>query len=366
MHQIHVSNKVISREAPCFIIVEAGVNHVLEKEDLERIGAASSLDVAYKLVDAAKQAGADAIKFQSFTAKGLQFKGTKKPQYQLATSGTDEQLSYYDMIKKLETTEEDQIKIAKYCREKGIIFFSTPYDNQSVDFLDERINVPLYKLASIELQNHLFLRYVASKGKPIILSTGLGDLDAVKEAVSIARHEGFANRLIILQCTSNYPTLAKDINLNVIKTYQKEFPDVLVGLSDHSPSYIASIGAVALGGVVLEKHFTLDKTFVGPDHQASLDPKELFEWVKAVREIEASMGSTKKEVAEVEKRNESMRKFLVMKPQKAGTIIEEDMLLAMRAGSGILPVDMNLRRIIGKKLKDDVAELMPLEWNMIE
>ena len=365
MHQIQVGNKVISHEAPCFIIVEAGVNHVLEKADLQRIGATSPLDVAFKLVDAAKQAGADAVKFQSFTAEGLQFKGTKKPQYQLATSGTDEQLSYYNMIKKLETTEEDQIKIAKYCEKKDIIFFSTPYDNESVDFLHERINVPLYKLASIELRNHLFLRYVASKGKPIVLSTGLGDIDDVKEVVSIARQEGFANRLIILQCTSNYPTLAKDINLNVIKTYQKEFPDVLVGLSDHSPTYIASIGAVAIGAVALEKHFTLDKTFVGPDHLASLDPQELSEWVMAVREIEASMGSAKKIVTDVEKRNESMRKFLVMKPQKAGTTIKEDMLLAMRTGSGILPVDKNLKQILGKKLKDDVVELMPLEWNMI-
>ncbi len=366
MHQIKIGDKVISKDAPCFIIAEAGVNHVLEKNDLHRIGATSSLEVAYRLVDAAKEAGADAIKFQSFTADNLQYKGTKKPGYQLATSGSDDDLSYYDMIKKLETSKEDQVKIAGYCKKKGIIFFSTPYDNESVDFLDATIGVPLFKLASIELLNHLFFRYVAKKGKPIIISTGLGNMEDVRAVMNIARTEGFADRLVLLQCTSNYPTLAKDVHLNVLKTYQLEFPDVLVGLSDHSPTFIASIGATALGAVVLEKHFTLDKTFTGPDHSSSLDPKELREWIHAVREIEASMGAAQKHITDVEKKNATMRKYLVIADQKRGTVIEEHMLKAMRTGTGILPVDNNIKRIIGKRLKEDVPEPAPLRWDMLE
>lgn len=366
MNSIQIESRSISAESPCFIIAEAGVNHVLEPEDLQKVGAASPLEVAFKLIDAAAEAGADAVKFQSFTAEGLQYKGTKKPEYQLATSGSDEELNYFDMIQKLETSKDDQIKIAEYCKEKGIIFLSTPYDNESADFLADTINVPIFKLASIELNNHLFLRYVASKGKPLIQSTGLGNMDDVRKVVSIARRDGFVDRLILLQCTSNYPTLPKDVHLNVMKTYQKEFPDMLIGLSDHSPTFTASIGAVALGAVVLEKHFTLDKTFTGPDHSSSLDPKELIEWTTVVREMEASMGSGVKRVTDVEKKNASMRKYLVITPQQAGTVIEERMLKAMRTGEGILPVDQNLEKIIGKRLISDVDELKPLQWEMIE
>lgn len=362
---IEIGNKLIGENQPCFIIVEAGVNHALESDDLKRSGAKSTLEVAFRMVDAAAEAKADAIKFQSFSTGRVIFRTARKPGYQVSNVGSDEEISYFNLIKGLETSKEDQTKIANYCKKKGIIFFSTPYDNESADFLDEEINVPLFKLASIELNNHLFLRYVAKKGKPLILSTGLSSIDDVRTAVKIAREEGFANRLVLLQCTSDYPTKPEEINLNVIKAYMKEFPDILIGFSDHRRSFTASIGAVALGAVAVEKHFTLDKTFKGPDHSSSLDKKGLCEWISRIRELEASMGSYEKKVTEGEKRNETMRKYIVITPQKSGTIIEESMLKPMRTGEGILPVDKNLKKIVGKTLKIDVDELMPLSWEMI-
>ncbi len=366
MGKIKIGNKLIGKGQPCFIIAEAGVNHILEPEDLKKIGAASALEVAFRLVDSAKEAGADAIKFQSIIAKNLQYQGTKKPQYQVDNVGNDDEISYFDMLKGLETTKEDQLKIAEYCKNKGIMFLSTPYDKESADFLDKEIGVPLFKLASIELNNHLFVNYVAKKGKPMIISTGLSSMDDVVNAVETAKKQGYADRIILLQCTSDYPAKADEINLNVLKTYKKTFPDMLFGFSDHSPTDTASIGAVAIGAVVVEKHFTLDKNSKGPDHSSSLDAAELKEWVRHVREIEKATGLYEKKITESEKRNLSMKKYIVITPQKKGSIIEEGMLDAMRTGSGIAPTSDNITKIIGKKLKQDIKEVMPLTWDILE
>ncbi len=363
---MNIGDRKIGSGEKCFIMVDIGVNHILEPEDLQKTGLNSPLEVAFKLVDAAKEAGVDAVKFQSFKAEKLQLKGTKKPEYQNKAVGTDEEVNYFNLIKNLETSEEDQVKIANYCKENNIMFLSTPYDNDSVDFLDETIKVPAFKLASIELKNHLFFRYLAKKNKPIILSTGLGDLDDVKEIIRIAKEENITDKLILLQCTSNYPTPAEEINLNVLKTYLKEFPEITFGLSDHSPTEIPSLGAIAIGANLVEKHFTLDKNFKGPDHAASLNPEEVRSWVSNIREMEESMGSYKKEVTNIEKGNYSMKKFLVIKPQPAGSLITEDSLETMRTGEGIEPVDNNLKDIIGKKLKGEIKELTPLTREMIE
>jgi N,N'-diacetyllegionaminate synthase len=368
---IVINNKKIGNRCKednnCFIIAEIGVNHILEQDDMAEIGAKTPLEVAFKMIDAAKEAGVDAVKFQSFKAENLQFKGTKKPAYQNDTiDSTKEEKDYYKLIKSLETTNEDQIKIADYCKEKGIIFFSTPYDYESTDFLNNVINVPLFKLASIESNNHLFIRYVAKKGKPILLSTGLSDMENIRHIIEIARKDGFSKKLVILQCTSNYPTKPKDINLNVLKTYMKEFPDIQFGFSDHSQDDTASIGAVAIGAVVVEKHFTLNKNFKGPDHAASLETENLKKWVNNIRNIEISMGSYKKSITDVERNNMTMMKYLVITPQKKGTIINENMLKTMRTGNGILPIDNNLEKVIGKKINKDINELTPLTWDMIE
>jgi sialic acid synthase SpsE len=270
------------------------------------------------------------------------------------------------MLKNLETSRNDQIKISDYCKKKRIMFLSTPYDKESADFLDKVIDVPMFKLASIELNNHIFIRYIAKKGKPFLLSTGLSTMDDVRNVVKIAKKEGFVDRMILLQCTSDYPAKTKYLNLNVLKTYMKEFPDMLFGFSDHSSTDIASVGAVAIGAAIVEKHFTLDKSFKGPDHSSSLDVDGLKEWVAHIREIEASMGSYEKKITKAEKGNKSMRKYLVITPQKRGTIIQENMLRTMRTGEGVLPIDKNLKDIVGKKLKKEIKKSKPFSWDMIK
>lgn len=357
---LKVGDKIIGKD--CFVIAEIGVNHIISKKEMADIGLKSALEVAFLMIDTAKKAGVDAVKFQSFKAENLQLKNVNKPSYQQTSKSQD---SYYEMIKSLETSKENQIKIADYCRENDIIFLSTPYDKESVDFLDEKIGVEAFKLASIELNNHLFTKYVASKEKPMFMSTGLSSMKDVESAVKVARENHYVDRIVLLQCTSDYPAKPKEINLNVLKTYQKKFPDIVLGFSDHSPTDTASIGAVALGAKVLEKHFTLNKEYTGPDHAASLEPQELTSWVSKVREIEKAMGSYQKNLSSSEKENISMRKYLVIKPLEIGYVITEESLTAMRTGKGILPTQKNLKNIIGRKLKKEVKELEIFDWDMV-
>lgn len=386
--EIKIGKKIVGKGHPCFIIAEAGVNHKIAGDTSQQ-----SLERAYEMVEVAKEAGCDAIKFQTFKTEKLQLKNIPKPGYQDRNLGQD--IDYFNVLKALETSEKDQIKIAQYCQSKGIIFLSTPYDNDSADFL-ENLSVPAFKTASIELTNHLFLRYIAKKGKPVFLSTGLSDLEKVKKAVAVFDSEGMKNNLMIFQCTANYPTEYEDINLRVLTRYLQEF-DLICGLSDHSRDDMASIGAVALGGLILEKHFTLDKNFSGPDHSASLNPDEVKQWVKHVREVEdfikknnekigedilkayietvdyinlqdmeKCLGSAEKQTTEAEMDNKQMMKFLVIKPAKTGTIINYKHLRAMRTGGeGILALDENLEKIVGKKLKKTINKTKRFTWDMI-
>lgn len=381
MKSIKLGNKCIGQGNPVFIIAEAGVNHN------------QRLDLAFKLVDAAIEAGADAVKFQTFKTEKLQLKGIKKPGYQDRNVGN---VDYFKLIKGLEMSFVDQKKIADYCKEKGIMFLSTAYEEESADFLDS-LGVPAHKMASIELTNHLFLRDIAKRGKPVFVSTGLADIDKVADAVRIFKEEGMKDNLMLFQCTSNYPTLYKDINLRVIPDYIKRF-DVICGLSDHSPDDIASVGAVALGGLILEKHFTLDKTLPGPDHSSSLEPDELRQWVEHVRDVESFMaenpslkgedllkayvdsvdhirwedmevclGSAEKKLTAGEEGNAQMKKYIVIRPAKAGTEVTRELLTGMRTGGvGVEPLDRNIDRILGKRLKKDVFELKTFSWDMIE
>jgi len=364
MLSLKLGKKNIGKNKSCFIIAEVGVNHILEKVDLENLGLNSALHVAFEMIDVAIEAKVDAIKFQSFTAKNLQFQGTLKPKYQQDNESINE--SYYDLIKKYETSLKNQIEIANYCKKKGILFISTPYDFESAEFLNNIIKVPFFKLASLELNNHLFIKRIAKFGKPIILSTGLSSFEDVLDTINMAKKEGFIDRLILLQCTSDYPSKLEEINLNVIKTYYQKFPDMLFGFSDHCQSNIASLGAVALGAVILEKHFTLNKDFLGPDHRASLNPKELRNWVKEVRELELCLGSYKKSLTKSEMRNVSMKKYLVVHPMKKNEIIKEKNLSAMRTGSGVLPKHLNLEKIINRSLKYDITKKTPFKWDMVE
>ncbi|MCW7999959.1 N-acetylneuraminate synthase, partial [Clostridium sp. cpc1] len=256
-----------------FIIAEAGVNHN------------GNIDIAKKLVDAAVEAGVDAIKFQSFKAGNLVTKSAKKAEYQKETTGNGNQ---FEMLKKLELSYKEHIILKKYCEEKGIMFISTPFDFESADLL-EKLNIPLYKISSGDLTNIPLLKYIAKFNKPMIVSTGMANLGEVEIAVNAIK-EGGNDKITLLHCTSNYPTACEDVNLNAILTLKNAFK-LPVGYSDHTIGIEIPIGAVAMGTKVIEKHFTLDKNMEGPDHRASLEPNELKEMVKNIRNIEKAFGN---------------------------------------------------------------------------
>jgi len=342
-----IGSKKIGPSNPVFIIAEAGVNHN------------NKLSLAYKMIDIAKKYGADAIKFQSFITENMQLKESKKPRYQKKLPW-----SYYEQLKKSESSFDFQKKLINYCKKKKIIFLSTPYDEESVDFLI-KMKVPALKISASDTTNHLFLKYVAKQNKPIILSTGLSTLSDVDKSVKLLKKLKIKNNLVLLQTTSNYPTPNQDVNLRVISLYSKHY-DLPVGLSDHTPDYIASLGAVAMGACVLEKHFTLDKNFSGPDQSSSLDPKEFKNWIEKVRSMEVILGNEQKSITNSEKENLTMRKIIVIGPAKKGTKITQNLLKAKRGKShGILPMEENIKKILGKKLKKDLTIESQFNWNMI-
>jgi len=290
----------------------------------------------------------------------LLLKNSKKPHYQKKIKN----LSYYQILKKLEPSFDDQEKIFNYCRKKSIIFLSTPYDSESLDFLI-KLGVPAIKISSSDLTNHLLLEKVVRKRKPIILSTGLSNLKEVDLTFDFLTRNRMKNKLIILQTTSDYPTKFDEVNLLVIKEYKKRY-GIPVGLSDHTTDYLASIGAIALGANVVEKHFTLDKSMKGPDHKASLSPIEFKNWIKKIREMELLMGSNRKKITQSELQNIAMKKVLVINPAKKGTIITKKLLEAKRGErNGILPLSTNIKRIMGKKLLRDIKEPTSFTWKMI-
>ncbi len=342
-----IGSKEIGPTSPVFIIAEAGVNHN------------NNLSLAFKMIDLAAKSGANAIKFQSFITDNMQLKESKKPRYQKKLPW-----SYYEQLKKSESTFDFQKKLIQQCKKKKILFLSTPYDEESVDFL-VNMKVPAFKISASDTTNHLFLKYVARQNKPIILSTGLSTFDDVDKTMTLLKKLKIKNKLILLQTTSDYPTPNEDVNLRVIPEYIKRY-NVLVGLSDHTPDYIASLGAVAMGACVLEKHFTLDKKLDGPDQSSSLDPIEFKNWIKKVRTMEVILGDKNKSITNSEKDNLTMRKILVIKPAQKNTKITKNLILAKRGNiRGILPLEENINKIIGKKLKRSISLESQFNWNMI-
>lgn len=332
-----------------FIIAEAGVNHNGE------------LDMALELVREAKKAGADCVKFQTFKADRVVTKNAPKAAYQLLTTPASE--SQIEMLAKLELSGADYIDIMELCDKEEILFLSTAYNIEDADFLD-KLNVPSFKIASGQIIELLFLQHVARKGKPIILSTGMATLAEVDEAVRAIRGAG-NNDIVLLQCTTNYPSRVEDANLRVIPTLRDSF-DVKVGYSDHTQSSTACIAAVALGAQVIEKHFTLDKSLPGPDHSSSADPEEFAGLVRLIRETEAVLGSSLKEPTEIEKQNAvGMRRSIVAKEFiPAGSRITEEMITFKRPATGINP--SLISEVIGSKAKYDIAPDTMISWNDIE
>jgi len=319
-----------------FIIAEAGVNHN------------GNIKLAKKLVDAAQSAGADAVKFQTFKAANLVSKVAQKADYQKESTETSE--SQLDMLKKLELSFAEFKELDKYCKEKGILFLSTPFDLESIDFLAS-MEVPIYKVPSGEITNLPYLIKIAKTGKPVIISTGMSNLEEVGLTLEVLRDHG-AGTITLLHCNTQYPTPFEDANLKAMLTLQERF-GYAIGYSDHTLGIEASLAAVALGAKVIEKHFTLDKSMDGPDHKASLDPQELKAMVTAIRNVEVALGDGIKQVSKSEKPNKEVaRKSIVAKRDiLKGETLTEDNLTVKRPGHGISP--LKWFEVLGSKATRD-------------
>lgn len=336
---INIGEKLIGINQPVFIIAEAGVNHN------------GDFNLAKQLVIESQKAGADCVKFQTFRAEKLVTESSPKVTYQLQV--TDPCESQKKMLEGLELTPEQHKELLKLCNEVDIIFLSTPYNFSDIDSLEE-LGVPAYKLASMHLTELPMIEYVAKKNKPIFLSTGMSTVDEIVAAVQMSRNQGNDN-LILLQCTTNYPTPIKDANLLAIRTIREQ-TDMPVGYSDHTAGIDASVLAVGVGACVIEKHFTLDKNWSGPDHFSSADPKEFAEMVKRIREAEIMLGSGKKTIADSEKANIfGMRRSLVATEFiPKGTKIQLHMIDFKRPAGGLNP--NYYYRIIGAIAKTDIQK----------
>jgi N-acetylneuraminate synthase len=298
------------------------------------------------LVDVAVQAGADAVKFQTFKAERLATPDAPKAEYQLRNNGASE--SQYEMLQRLELSQEAHRDLMTYCSERGILFMSTPFDEESADFLDQ-LGVAVFKLPSGEITNLPFIRHVARKGKPLIVSTGMAYLSEVEIAVESIKSAGNP-AFILLHCVSNYPAEERDVNLRAMQTMQATF-NVPVGYSDHTLGIEVALAAVALGASVIEKHFTLSRDLPGPDHRASLEPAELSAMVRGIRVVEASLGHGRKEPAasEAEVAAVARRSLVAACDIPAGTELTEDLVAVRRPGTG-LPATM-LSQIVGRTLR---------------
>ena len=346
---IQVGDKSIGAGAPVFVIAEAGVNHN------------GDLEMAKRLIDVAIKAGADAVKFQTFKAETLVTPTAPKAEYQTQTTPVDE--SQVEMLRKLELSNEDHDELSAYCRRTGILFLSTPFDEDSADLLDA-LSVPLFKISSGDLTNTPLLEHVAKKRKPVILSTGMADLAEVRDAVETLNAAG-CDEVVLLHCVSDYPADPADVNLRAIQTLRKTF-NLPVGFSDHTQGLEVALAAAALGASVIEKHFTLDRNLPGPDHRASLEPDELIKFVSGIRTIESSLGSGEKvpTAREIETAKVARRSIVATQTIPDGTIVERNMIAAKRPGTGLPPARVN--SIVGRKTRIEIPVGTLLTLDMFE
>lgn len=341
---VSIGGRRIGGNNPCFLIAEIGMNHN------------GDVELAKKLILAAKEAGADAAKFQIFIAEKLVTKLAK-------TYGNEKgHLPPYqqEMYKKHELTESQYKELKSYCDKLGIIFFASVWDEDSADLL-ERVGGELFKIGSADLTYIPLLRHVAKKGRPIILSTGMATTDEIHEAVDTIKSYG-NNNILLLHCVSGYPTKIEDANILVIETLKQEF-DFPLGLSDHTETILSSILAVALGAKVIEKHFTIDKKLPGVDHHLSLDPEQFKDLVVNVRLAEKALGTKEKRVlaAEKETRGLARRSIVACENIPQGTVISDGMVTCKRPGGGIQPKYID--SIIGKRAKRDIKEDEVISWD---
>lgn len=321
---------IIKEFAEPYIIAEVNSSHN------------GNIDVAKQMVDAAKQAGCDCVKFQSWSVDSLYSK------------------TYYDanpiarrFVQKLSLSSEQLGEIAEYCNKIGIAFSSTPYSEEEVDFLTDKCHVPFVKIASMEVNNPEYIRYIARKNVPIVISTGMADYEEVKEAISIIEGEGNRN-IAILHCVSVYPTELEDVNLNNMIRLRKMFPDYPIGFSDHTIGDLAATVAVTMGAAVIEKHITLDSKKIGMDNQMAMEPDALNEFVKKCKSVTKILGIEERvlQPEELKQRENMRRSVIVTRDMKRGEILTREDLDVKRPGTGIAPA--RIQELVGKKLVNDV------------
>jgi N-acetylneuraminate synthase len=341
MTDVKIADKLIGEEEPCFIIAEAGINHN------------GDITLAKKLIDAAKDAGADAIKFQTHLPEKEMLEDTLTADY------VGESL--FDLLKRVELSKKDHVELKNYAIDKGILFLSTPFSKESVDMLEE-IGVVAYKVGSGEMTNLPLLEYIATKKKPMIISTGMSTFEEIDETVKFVKK--INNNLMLLHCTSTYPTRYEDVNLRVIEQLKENF-EIPVGLSDHSIGIYTALASVVLGACVIEKHFTISRDLPGPDQKASITPKELEELVKGVRAIEKALGSTKRVTDEELQIQKMARESVVALVEiSKGAVITNDMVWVKRPGTGIPAKHME--KVIGRQAQKDIKADTIIKWEDLE
>ncbi len=338
-----IGNKCFSKNMEPFIIAEAGINHN------------GSLETACKMIDIAKECNVDCIKFQTFKAE--EFCGDKQQTYTYTSQGKTVTESMYDMFKRVEFSVSDWFKIKQYCDEKDILFMSTPQNKSDLDMLIE-IGIPAIKIGSDDFINLPLINYYKTKNIPIIMSCGMADYDEIKLVLKTIGYPDFPAALLL--CTSQYPTPLKDINLNKLKTLRKEFPELILGFSDHTRGSLSAGVAVGMEAVIFEKHFTVSHDLEGPDHWFSSNPEELKEWVNTIRNAYVMLGNyqLRPTTEEIEMRNIARRKIVALRDIQKGEIFTEDNLILKRASHGIEGI--NYYNIIGKKALNNITAGLPI------
>jgi N,N'-diacetyllegionaminate synthase len=345
---VMVGSRRVGAGERCFVIAEAGVNHN------------GNMALACKLIDIAAEAGADAVKFQTFSADRLANPNAPKAAYQKVTTSPEE--SQHAMLKRLELAPEEHEMLIGHCGGRGIMFLSSPFDEQAADLLDA-FGVAAFKVPSGEIINLPYLRHVARMGRPIILSSGMSTLEEVTAAVAAIRENG-NDQIVLLHCLSNYPADPAEANLRAMAT-MVEACRCPVGFSDHTEGHVATIAAVALGACMIERHFTLDRDLPGPDHRASLEPDELAAMIRDIRATQAALGNGRKEPqpSELENRDVIRKSIVATRDLPAGTVLQAADLATMRPGTGLAPAMMP--QLAGRCLRAAVAAGTPIALDML-
>jgi len=344
--KVRIRNRMVGNGEPCFIIAEAGSNHD------------GKFQQAKQLIDIAANSGADAVKFQTFQADKI----AARTSHQVASIDLAGTRTLHELYKKMELPRQWQRKLADYARDKGIIFFSTPFDEDAVDELNG-LGVPAFKVASFELVHLPLLKHIARKGKPVILSTAMADLDEIKEAIEAILEED-NDQIVLLHCGVGYPLKVEDVNLAAMETLKQAFP-YPVGYSDHTLGLAVPFAAVARGASMIEKHFTISRSLPGPDHPFALEPHELKAMVQGIRDVEKAIGSAQKKMLDSEliHYQRGRRSIFAKVDIPEGTVITEDMLAILRPGIGLKP--RYLHAVVGRKAQVDIEAHEPITWDKI-